>query len=111
LWRKVSAKHPVGQILGHRHPIARDEVFALGQSPMGFDKVLAWDAVAIEEDAVVALAGANGVISDRSKPEATVRLPYMDGSVTDTEVPHNIARPFVRTIVRDDDLEVIVGLV
>src|SRR5262245_4433041 len=78
-----------------QHPIADDEVSALCQSPMGRDVVLARDAVAIKEDAVVALAGANGVISDRGKPELTVRLPYMDGSVTDTEVPYNIPRPLV----------------
>src|SRR5262245_42631177 len=72
---EIIGKHALRELPGQHDPVAHDEMPTLRQPPVRGHVVLTRDAVAVEEDAVVALAGQDGLVADFGGTETAVLVP------------------------------------
>ncbi len=79
---------------------------------MSGDEIRPHDAIAIEENDVVAARGQNGAVADFTGPEAAVLVPYVFDAVPDgrLETVDQRSRRRARAIVGDQHLKVGIAL-
>ncbi len=79
---------------------------------MGRDEIGPHDAVAVEEDAIVAAAGEDRAVADFGGAKASILLPDMAERNAEPRPPglHQRGGRGARAVIRDHDLEAAVGL-
>src|SRR5262245_1967135 len=97
---------------GEQHSVSSDEPSRFGQLAMRRDEVGRNDAVAVEEDAIIAATGEYGTVADFGGAKAAMQLPDVTERNTKTRSPalHHGRRHRTRTVIRDHNLESAVGL-
>jgi hypothetical protein len=98
--------------LRHQKAVARNEPAKLRKRTMRFYKIRPYDAVTIEQDAILAGGRKNGAIADFGKPETVVGLPDMNNTAMKPGLPicHDSAGVRLRSIVGDQHFKVLIGL-
>src|SRR5713226_5490517 len=76
------------------------------------DEIGTRNAIAVEEDAVVAAAAEDRAVADFGRPKASIDLPNVAERNTEPRLPafHQARGRGTRAIIRDDDLEAAVAL-
>src|SRR5262249_7649295 len=74
---QVVAQHGRGESRGEQHAVSGDEPSAFGELAMRRDEVARYDAIAVEEDAVVAAADQDGTIADLCGAKAAIGVPHV----------------------------------
>ena len=106
------AQNFFGERARQQHAVAGDEPAGLGEPPMGGDEVRPQDAVAVEEDAVVAARREDRPVADLAGAEAAMLVPGVRERDAEPRLPARDQRGGrrARAVVGDHHLELPVGL-
>ena len=112
LRRELFAQHFRRQFGREQDAVAGDEPAALGETAMGGDEIRPRDAIAVEENDIVAARGENGAVADFGGAEAAVLVPDVLEAAADPGLPafHQRRGRLLRAVVGHDHLEIPVGL-
>src|ERR671935_2153415 len=112
LGSQLLAQHGIGEGRREQHAISGDEPSGFGEPSMGEDEIGRGDAVAVEEDAVVAAAGQNGAVADLRGAKTAVPLPDVTERNSKLRAPafHHGRRRGARAVVGNHNLETAIAL-
>src|SRR4029079_19324339 len=101
------AQHDSSQLRRNEHAVARYEPSRLGQLAMCRNEVGRREAVAVEKNAIVALAGEQGAGADFGRAKPAILLPDVAERNVEPGSPplHHIRGPGTGPVIRDHDLE------
>src|SRR5262249_49735061 len=109
---QLLAQHGIGEARREQHAVSGDEPSGFGEASMRGDEIVRRDAVAVEEDAVIASAGENGAVADFRGAKAAVFLPDVTERNSKSRAPalHHGRGRGARAVVGNHDLETAIAL-